>query len=468
MKTRILETLKTSYFSRNSRKERETFLFGMELEFPLVTIDGSNPDPSLLSIILTSLAHQYQWNPILIDRLGNYVKVIDPDGAVISYEACYGIIELSLPPKKSIQSMEKQFRALFCIIQNFLFKVGLQLIPTGLNPYPWAKLLPPLETPYIQMISGISKKYAPKSSAKIDYFHFITCSNQLHLDMQYENAANIINFFNAISWVKALLFANSFDMHEKNTRCLCMRDVYYRENSLGYNAHNVGNDEKWFSSTDDLLMCQMNKSIFYVIRSNEYIFFRPIPLKHFFLKNEVSGWTVLIGGVLKPRLFKPQLSDIVCFRPYNHAALTKRGTIEIRSECQQPLPDIMSSAAFHLGCMFNFEKAYEFVCNYKEMISNFNRLRNVAIYFGYEIQNILPFSVADFMNQLLQIAREGLIKRGLQEESYISVLFTRLEKQTNPAMELRRLVENSEDVVAYFHQQAQEQLGVGQLCGQLP
>ena len=430
----------------------------MELEFPIASFDGTAPDHSFTKTILTTLSLQNGWEPTLVDQSGNLIKAKDRDGVIISYEACYGTLELSLPPQTTIYAMERQIGQLFGLVQNFLLKNGLQLIPTGLNPFPWAKNLTPLETPYIQMIYGISQTFAPKKSLKKPYFHFITCASQLHLDVLPENAIEIMNFFNGISWAKALLFANSFDVHESNSQCLCMRDVYYRENALGYNDRNTGTDKKRFQSLDDFFENQIHKSIFYVHRSGEYIFFQPTPVKEFFGNKELSGFVVRSDGTLEQRPVHPDLSDVSYFRPYNHATLTKRGTIEIRSECQQPLPDIMTSAALHLGLIFNLEKAQSFLSQHQE-ISDFNQLRNDAIYLGYDIQNKLKLNVTGFIHQLLQLARDGLRQRELGEEPYLDPLFARLEKQTNPALELKAALEKGQDLVAYFNTKSREPLG---------
>ena len=456
----MIEALKNLYFSKNSPKIGPLFTFGMELEFPIVSLNGSAPDPSFAKKILTVLSEQNGWEPVLVDRSGNFIKATDHEGAIISYEACYGILELSLTPQKTVQAMEKQICTLFYLVQNFLLKNGLQLIPTGLNPFPWSQELTPLETPYIQMIYGISQKFAPKKSTKIAHFHFVICSSQLHLDVNYDNAVEILNFFNGITWVKALLFANSFDVHRSSKQCLCMRDVYYRENTLWYSSSNVGPDHRPFHSIEDFLANQTNKSIFYVSRSGKYIFFRPLPLKKFIEKNHISGFSVLADGTLESQSIQPECTDVSYFRPYNHATLTKRGTIEIRSECQQPLPSVMASAAFHLGLLFNLEKAREFIAQYEDEISDFNRLRNDAIYLGYDIQNTMKMNVSDFVFQLLLLAREGLSLRGLLEEDYLTPLFSRLERRTNPAMELKAALENGTDLTTYFNQKTQEPLGI--------
>ena len=177
MKSQIIDALRKLYFPKKSAPIGPSFKFGMELEFPIASLDGTPPDRSFTKKILSILSEQNGWEPTLVDQSGNLIKAKDRDGVIISYEACYGTLELSLTPQTSIDAMEKQIGQLFGLVQTFLLKNGLQLIPTGLNPFPWAKNLTPLETPYIQMIYGISQTFAPKKSSKKAYFHFITCAN---------------------------------------------------------------------------------------------------------------------------------------------------------------------------------------------------------------------------------------------------------------------------------------------------
>lgn len=459
MKKKVTEFLKSLYYPIYNRLSSEPFKFGIELEFPLVSIHDTPADLVQAKKILTLLSLENNWKPALKDIHGNFIKAINDDGTIISYEACYCIIEFSLPPQSNLVTMEEKIKKLYYIVQNFLKKIELKLIPCGLNPFSWAKNIPPLDTPYIQMIYGLSNTFTPNHSPKINYFHFLTCASQLHLDVQSNNVASYLNLYNSISWAKALLFANSLDLHENSSGCLCMRDVYYRDNTMGYNPLNVGTDSKWFTSTEDFLETQLNKSIFHVIRDNKYVFFKPLPLIDFFQEKYING-IVAFGSGVEFFSFTPEPTDIRFFRSYNHSALTSKGTIEIRSECQQPFPDVMCSAAFHIGLFYNMKKALNHVEHYKNHLLDFSNLRYVTIQIGYAIQDKLLFNIHDFIYQLLNISKEGLSLRGANEEAYLDSLYNRLENQTNPAIDLKNALKQGRSIYDYFKEKSEEPLGI--------
>jgi len=454
----VIGALERIYFPDNSLGKTKTV--GLELEFPVVAVDGSAPDEKVLQGLISAIGIQLGAEAIAYDLLGNCIKTQDKSGTVISYEACYGIIEFSFVPYETIGALEKEACSLIGEVQKFLKSKGLQLLPSGINPYQWSCYLRPLNTPYMQMIYGISRTLFPSTGKREAFFHFISCASQVHVDVNQDNVVDTLNLLHGISWAKTLLFANSLDLHKsRDGDCLCMRDTYYRENVLGYNANNVGSPSKRVASVKELLEGELEKSMFHVLRDDEYIFFEPIPLKRFFNLNKVVG-LALRGDQPIEREFCPNLEDLAYFRPYNHATLTKRGTVEIRSECQQPFPDLFASAAFHLGLMCNVGPALRLLQQYEPSIPDLDALRIMTTYLGYSIQEKLNFPVADFIHQFLCLSREGLISRGLGEERYLDVLFLRLRERVNPAINLKNALAQGESLTSYFARRAEESIGV--------
>lgn len=117
----------------------------------------------------------------------------------------------------------------------------------------------------------------------------------------------------------------------------------------------------------------------------------------------------------------PQIEDLDYLRTYKFVDLTFRGTIEFRSVCCQPLQETMTVAAFHLGLM---GKVNELQClleqdkvlyyhGYSEV--ELRKLMNGRTWLNFVDKGALKKLCLD----VLDLAKEGLVERGLGEEKYL-------------------------------------------------
>ena len=144
--------------------------------------------------------------------------------------------------------------------------------------------------------------------------------------------------------------------------------------------------------------------------------------------------------------FTPELDDIEYLRSFKFLDLTYRGTIEYRSACTQPIRDVMSVGAFQLGLKHNLDKLEQLLYNDKVIYHqgyNATELRKLLL------KRELPSFVDEdklyaLIGEVLDLSREGLIKRGFGEEKYLDCLYERVENHTNPA---RRMLEELENGV---------------------
>ncbi|MBQ9695209.1 MAG: hypothetical protein IJV58_02140 [Oscillospiraceae bacterium] len=148
--------------------------------------------------------------------------------------------------------------------------------------------------------------------------------------------------------------------------------------------------------------------------------------------------------------FSPEASDLDYLRTFKFEDLTFRGTIEYRSSCCQPIRDVMTVAALHVGLSKQ-------VPNLKELME-----ADEVIYGnGYnadELQHLLSKrelpgfldrkAVSAQLKRILDIAFDGLRLRGLGEEILLDPLYTRAERLSNPA---RDMVEGLERGVSLEH-----------------
>lgn len=153
-------------------------------------------------------------------------------------------------------------------------------------------------------------------------------------------------------------------------------------------------------------------------------------------------------GERRSMSFKPEAEDVAYLRTFKFEDLTFRGTIEFRSACCQPISDVMTVAAFHLGLMNKTDELSALIDN------------DTAIYHnGYTVlelrkllnRRVLPAFVDEdglynLAHSVLDLCRDGLVERNLGEEVFLKPLYERIEKRTNPAKAMLESLKNGESI----------------------
>ena len=118
--------------------------------------------------------------------------------------------------------------------------------------------------------------------------------------------------------------------------------------------------------------------------------------------------------------------------------MTFRGTVEFRSVCTQPISDTMSVAAFHLGLKEKIDELHEFISKDRVIFHKgytASELRKLLI--QDEIPSFInKKKLCELTNNILNIAKDGLNKRGLGEEIFLKPLYNRVKYHTNPGKEM--------------------------------
>lgn len=136
--------------------------------------------------------------------------------------------------------------------------------------------------------------------------------------------------------------------------------------------------------------------------------------------------------------FHPQPEDIVYLRTFKSEDLTFRGTIEFRSACCQPISDVMTVAAFHIGLLDKTDELNELIRNDHSLYNNgYNavELRRQLVCRSRPAY-IDTDGLYALTKQIVDLCRQGLTERGFGEEIYLSPLYERIEKRTNPALSM--------------------------------
>ena len=220
----------------------------------------------------------------------------------------------------------------------------------------------------------------------ISYYGLISCSAQTHLDVTEDELIRVINVFNRLEPLKALLFANS----PYEGGYLCVRDHLWRESMHGLNPHNVDGFDIELGSVEELVSYIKSMSLYCLERDGRYINFTPLPLDEY-------------------------------FRSFKFVDLTFRGTVELRSTCMQPISEALGVPAFNLGLKVNLDKLEKLLDtegNIYRQGYNVIELRKLFV-----MRKLPAFAeeegVRDLLLKVLDIARDGLISRGYGEERFL-------------------------------------------------
>lgn len=427
-------------------KDNKHKYIGLEFEIPVVNLNKQPVDYNIIHDMTQSFSKYFDFSPLHLDDDGNpYSLQNETNGDNLSFDFCYSNLELSMGKENNLNVLNDRFIEYYTFIQDYLKPYNYTLTGMGINPYYKINTNTPIQSSRYQMLYNYLASYKNYTDKKIfqPYANYgaFTSASQVQLDVNQDNLIEVINTFNMLEPFKAVLFANSYIPEYPDL--LCTRDMFWYDSMHGYNPHNVGIHECKLKDINDLIEYIKSCSMYCVERDNYYIFFEPIPVMKYFNVKSVDG-KYYQNGSLHSISFKPQPEDIAYLRTFKFQDLTYRGTIEFRSSCCQPISDTMTVSAFHVGLLENLKDLTTFLNNddvlYNHGYST-SELRNLL-----NLRDFPPFVDKEKLSmelvQILDIAKDGLISRGLDEEKFLEPLYARANGLTNPARELVDGLEN--------------------------
>ncbi|MBQ8808192.1 MAG: hypothetical protein IJZ81_02670, partial [Clostridia bacterium] len=287
------------------------------------------------------------------------------------------------------------------MVQEYLAREKHSLADCGTNPN--FKNIGVNHTPFstYNMVQEYLHKF-PGTHGYNDFPAFMS-SVQTHLDISKKDIPRAYTLFSKLDFVRGLLFGNSPDFEGKGWRIF--RDYLWGNSGFGNCPCITGSIDRSFESVDDVIDFYLEKGLFNRIRDEKYEVFSPIPIKEYFENPQY-------GAVEK---------DIECYLSFCNVELTSRGTLEIRSDCAQKKGSFFMPPAFNLGILSNMEKAeealYSFLKDFNITKSN-SHLRKMVCECNEE--EIAPrYILGELCGKMLEIAREGLVKRGKGEETLL-------------------------------------------------
>ena len=423
-------------------KEKKNFI-GIEIEVPIINLNKEPVDFEIVHKITGKFQKEFSsFSPNGIDYDGNTFSLKNSDNSdIVCYDCSYNNIEFAMGREKDLFTINNRFTTYYNYIKEEFEKYNYTLTGMGINPYRRYNKEVPIPSDRYLMLYHHLKSFNKYNNISM-YFHdypgygMFSSASQVQLDVHYEDLIKTINTFTKIEPIKALLFSNSVLM-DKNKHLTCFRDALWEYSTHGINPHNIGMYDVDFEDIDDIINYLETLNIYCVMRDGAYINFESINLLEYFNKEFIIGEIYNKNRYEKIEI-KPNINDIDYLRAFKFINLTFRGTVEFRSVCTQPIRDTMSVAAFHLGL--------------KEKIGELNTFMSkdqVIYHKGYtasELRKLLiqdelpPFinkkELCELTNNILDIAKEGLCKRGLGEEIFLKPLYNRVKYHTNPGKEM--------------------------------
>jgi len=418
--SRLVDLLKKRYLE--NIKENPDLFVGVELEYPVVNLEGKATDIEVVKELFRYLPSILGFTIEKVDEFGNPIQLLDPVSQdTILFEVSYTTIEFAFGRAKSIQEVEERFRDYMDLIQKKLGEANHAIIGSGIHPY-WEKNgNQPVAYARYQMLMNylkLSRTVLVKDLHDYPQYGAFICGSQVQLDVSKSNYLRVINAFTQIEAAKAYLFANSeFSGADWDTKI--SRDIFWEESMHGIYPENVGVNARLFKDEDDFFDYLDHSAIFTAERDGQTYYFNPIQARDYLTTPEIQAFTLNGDEVL----IYPQEQDFQTHRSYQYQDLTTRGTVEFRSVCTQPLDRTFASAAFHLGLLVNLDKLE----TYLETAPFFEKLgrdyKSLRRQFSKKmLTDEEETAIVEFSKALFLLAEEGLEKRGKQEMTYLQPL----------------------------------------------
>ncbi|WP_315375979.1 gamma-glutamylcysteine synthetase [uncultured Streptococcus sp.] len=416
-KQQAIKLLKEKYLS-NMKEDSELFV-GVELEFPIVEINGNKTNIEVTKNLFRTLANLLDFKVEKIDDDQNPIQLVHSSSKDrILFELSYNTIEFAFEKAHSIDEVAERFEAYLKIIQPILQVDHHEIQGHGIHPQWQENDNSPVKIERYKMLmaflamNGTGMKTHPYPS----YGAFI-CGNQLQLDVRRDNYIRVINAFNKIEAAKAYLFSNSeFSAEAWDTKIT--RDIFWEESLHGYYKENVGIYPKDYQSEQEFFNNLARTAIFTATRGGKSYYFKPIRVEDYLDQKEITAYTA--DG--NEKIINPVKEDLKQHRSYQFQDLTARGTVEFRSVCTQPLETTFAPIAFELGLFVQLEKLESYLEDslfFKNEEQDYRKLRKK--YSKKNLSEKEKEAVQSFSIDLLDIAKAGLMKRGYREEKFLII-----------------------------------------------
>jgi len=280
-------------YIRPTEDKKDSFI-GVEIEMPIVNLNGEAVDFDTVHLLTAAFLREFDFTATGFDEEGHiYSAVNSENGDVFSYDCSYNNMEFSFGKEKNLLTIHDRFKTYYGFVQEFFRKYNYTLTGMGINPNRGVNHNLPIENGRYKMLfnhlSSFSKYfYIPMFFHRYPQFGMFSSASQVQLDVTRERLPEVVDTFNKLEPIKALIFSNSVLLGE-NEDLLCCRDMLWENSTHGVNQHNVGMYDCDINSVEDLLSYISTASIYCVEREGKYLNFPPVNILEYFTLDSLTG-----------------------------------------------------------------------------------------------------------------------------------------------------------------------------------
>jgi gamma-glutamylcysteine synthetase len=442
-------------YIKPTQRKRGAYV-GIEFELPIVNMNKQPVDFAVVHRLTDAFIEKFHYDVVNRDEKGDiYLTQSSANGDGLSYDCSYNTLELSFGVETDLNVVYNRFVDYYSFIQAFLEPYHYTLTGMGVNPYYTLNHNEPIPNGRYRMLFHHLQSYTKYGEA-LNFHHYpnfgmFSCASQVQLDVEENHLVETLNTFNKLEPLKSLLFANS--LWGKEHEILCVRDQMWKNSLHGLNPHNVDMYEAPFKTVDTITEYIKSMSLYCVERGEKYINFAPIPLEEYFSRKEVTG-EYYGDGAYHTITFQPQKEDMAYLRSFKLEDLTYRGTVEFRSACAQPMKEAMTPAAFHTGLLENLPALTKLLQEDSVIYHHGYDASQLRQLFNYRIipDGFNKRELSALLFRILDIAKDGLEKRGQGETRFLIPLYTRAEQLLSPARQMAEGLDRGQTLEHYIHQ----------------
>lgn len=384
---------------------------GIELEFPLVNLRKAPVDEAVAKGMFDHFLEK--GFKVELEEKGQPLFITNKDGDCLSFDNSYNNFEFALNYGDNLCTIADRFYKLLGEVQSYFKSHNHAIVGIGSNPYKKYTKKSHVDFSTYNMVDEYLTAFG-KDSKYPDFPAYLS-SAQTHLDVPLCDLPRAYTLYAKMDFIRAMLFSNSPDFDR--TGYICYRDFLWEQSAFSICPNITGKVDGKFETSDDLVDYIMSKGIFNRCREGKYEIFSPVKMEDYFAREDAKE------------------DDINCYLSFKNVEITRRGTLEVRSDCAQPFEAAISPAAFNLGILCNMHKTESILFDFfkrNNIEENNTTLRNKAVQGKADIDEDELYNLLDAM---LECSKKGLEKRGKGEEKFLLPLYDRAARMSNPGYE---------------------------------
>lgn len=184
---------------------------GVEIEMPIVNLEHRAVDFDIVHELTSVFLSEFGFIPTGIDEQGHIYSALNKEnGDIFSYDCSYNNMEFSFGKERELHTIHGRFVRYYSFVQNYFRPYHYTLTGMGINPNRLVNNNVPIENGRYKMLfhhlSSFSK-YAclPMYFHRYPQFGMFSSASQVQLDVTKDRLPHVINVFNQLEPIKALL-----------------------------------------------------------------------------------------------------------------------------------------------------------------------------------------------------------------------------------------------------------------------